>query len=81
MNVDDNDQQRPTPARPGDAARSLLVRCWIEWDFDTAPRLRGTVRDVSETPNRMLGAFETLAGLSALLGTVLADVEDQVRPR
>lgn len=81
MDADGNDQQRPTPARPGDAARSLLVRCWIEWDFDTSPRLRGSVHDVSETPSRLLGAFETLAGLSALLGTILADLEDQLRPR
>jgi len=56
----DEDPIRPPLA----SAATLVVRTWLDPRSDGPPRLRGTV---SELGGRMLGAFDTLERLAALV--------------
>lgn len=64
----------------GGRTRNFILRYWMETGAESAPRLRGTLRDLSGT--RSL-AFETESGLFALLRRIFAadtDVSDNRLP-
>ncbi|MBX9815276.1 MAG: hypothetical protein A4S12_00510 [Proteobacteria bacterium SG_bin5] len=54
----------------GGGASTLVVRAWLEPGADGAPVLRGTV---AELGGRMLGAFDSLDRLAALVSAHVAE--------
>jgi len=66
MNGADNDDHGPAASHftLGGRAATLVVRAWLEPVAGGAPVLRGTV---TELGGRMLGAFDTLESLAALV--------------
>lgn len=79
MNGADDDDQVPetTPFTIGGRAASLVVRAWLEPVAGGAPVLRGTV---SALGGRMLGAFDSLESLAALVDRHVAAPPDQPGP-
>ena len=54
------------PIRPPlESAATLVVRTWLQNGSDGVPRLRGTVSEL--VSQRMLGAFDSLERLAALV--------------
>ncbi|MFA5964682.1 MAG: hypothetical protein WC804_11750 [Sphingomonas sp.] len=79
MNGADHDDQGPAASQftIGGRAATLVVRAWLEPVAGGAPVLRGTVAALG---GRMLGAFDSLESLAALVDRHVAAPPDQPDP-